>query len=249
MAIGQHIPLFFRLYSKLKLDILRGEIPRGAKLGTLKELSSEHGMSQSSVRKSLDLLEKENLLTRKQGWGTIVPEELGLFFFDLGKIIQSKRTYSEMNKADIGIKERDWVNPNHRIRNNMEEGADDSEQVDGKVLKIDSQITFTGRFGFKCLITFYFTRQWIGDNDINDFTPSQEILLCMSRWIMSNKLRMRETLLPLICTDETAESLGLTDGTPIFHHSVAIRDKKNRTCFYWEMASTANLFSREMELN
>lgn len=249
MAISQNIPLFFRLYHKLKQDIIRGEIPRGAKIDTIVDLAQKHGVSQSSVRKSLDLLENEGLLARKRGWGTSVPENLELYFFDLGRVIRSRKTFDEMNRADIRINSSGWTEPNDRICPALYSIGTPREFRYQPVLKIDALIAFPGKFNFKALITFFFPDQWLRANDTSGSVPPRDILLCMSRWVLSSSLKMKETLLPIICTDELAESLGIPDGTPVFHHTVGIKDQNSEISCCWEMISTANLFYREMVLN
>ena len=244
MALGQNIPLFFRLYHKLKQDIIRGEIPRGAKIDTIGEMALQHGVSQSSVRKSLDLLEREGLLHRKQGWGTVVPENLELYFFDLGRLVSSKKTFLEMNRADIRIAYADWVQLTPRIRNVLNS---DAPITDSSVYKIDSRIFFPGKWEFKALVTFFFTERWLRENKADGSTPPREILLRMSHWLsVASPLKMKEALLPFLCTDESAEFLGLPDGTPVFHSTVAIKEEINRCCFCWEMISNANIFYREL---
>lgn len=249
MAVGQNIPLFFRLYHKLKQDITRGEIARGARIDTIEELAQRHGVSQSSVRKSLDLLEREGLLVRKQGWGTSVPKDLALYFFDLGRVIHSRKTFDEMSRADIRINDCSWTEPNHRIRYTLYSRDTAPELRYKPVFKIDAWIAFPGKFNFKALITCYFSDKWLTANGISDSVPPRDILLCMSRWVLSSSLKMKEALLPIICTDETAESLGLPDGTPVFHHTVGIKDQNSGISCCWEMISTANLYYREIILN
>lgn len=94
MALGQKIPLFFRLHHKLKQYIIQEEIPRGSKIDTIEELARRHGISRTSVRRSLDLLESEGLLINKQGLGTTVPVDLNLHFFDLATLISSQKNHS-----------------------------------------------------------------------------------------------------------------------------------------------------------
>ncbi|MBT8340036.1 MAG: GntR family transcriptional regulator [Desulfatitalea sp.] len=250
MAIGQNIPLFFRLYYKLKQDIIRGEIPSGARIETISELSQRYGVSQSSVRKSLDLLEREGLLVRKQGWGTQVPKDLKLYFFNLARVIQSRKTFDEMNKADIAINDVCWVTPNETIRRILMCNGDNPEaQKVQKVFKIDSKSAFPGKFNFKALVTYYFPQTWLDHLGIDDSVSPRNVLLHMSQWVISRPMKMKEAILPFICTDETAECLGLPDGTPVFHNTVGVVDPEACVSCCWEMISTANSFYREMDLN
>lgn len=246
MALGQNIPLFFRLYHKLKQDIIRGEIQEGTKIDTLVDLARQYGMSQTSVRKSLDLLEMEGLLIRKQGWGTIVPKNLDLQFFDLATLISSKRTIPEVKTADLEFIAIEWIKSNPRLESlmNLKE-ADEKERL----YKIYCRIVFTGKLKFKALMTFYLPEKWLRMTNLEESTPPRDIIIGVTEWLESNKLKMRESLLPFLCTDDMAELLGLPDGTPVFYHTVVLTDEKLGSCICWDMISTANIFYREMALS
>lgn len=245
MAIGQNIPLFFRLYHKLKQDIIRGEIPRGSKIDTIEELARQHGMSQTSVRKSLDLLEAEGLLIKKQGWGTTVPEDLSLHFFDLATLISSRETIPEVKTADIRIITSEWIKPTPRLIQLMDFKGNASMQ---EINKVHCHIVFTKQLRFKALMTFYFPTAWLRKVGVDDSTESRDIIIRLTEWMESTPIKMRESLLPFLCTDEMAESLDLPDGTPVFYHTVVLTNGKQKTCVSWEMISTANIFYREMTL-
>jgi len=246
VALGQNIPLFFRLYHKLKQDIIRGEIQEGTKIDTLVELARQHGMSQTSVRKSLDLLEMEGLLIRKQGWGTVVPKNLDLQFFDLATLISSKRTIPEVKTADLEFISKDWIKPNPRLASlmNLTEAA-----AQQSLYKLYCRIIFTGKLKFKALMTFYLPEKWLAASNLEEATPPRDIIIGVTEWLESNSLKMRESLLPFLCTDDMAELLGLPDGTPVFYHTVVLTDEKRHNRICWDMISTANIFYREMVLS
>jgi GntR family transcriptional regulator len=65
-------PLYFQLYNLLKSCIVNGTLPHGARLPAEKDLSREFGVSRITVRRSLDELAKEGLVTRHRGRGTHV---------------------------------------------------------------------------------------------------------------------------------------------------------------------------------
>lgn len=246
MAIGQNIPLFFRLYHKLKQDIIREEIPRGSKISTIEELARQHNMSQTSVRKSLDLLEAEGLLIKKQGWGTTVPEDLSLHFFDLATLISSKETIPEVKTADIRIITSEWIELTPRLIQLMHLKGDLSKQ---KIKKMHYHIVFTKQLKFKALMTFFFPVAWLRKAGVDDGTDARDIIIRLTEWIESAPLKMKESLLPFLCTDEMAESLDLPDGTPVFYQTVVLTNEKQKTTVSWEMISTANIFYREMALD
>lgn len=68
-------PLYKQLEASLKEAILRGEYKPGQQIPTENELSSQWQVSRVTVRKALDALTRENLLTRVSGKGTFVSNE------------------------------------------------------------------------------------------------------------------------------------------------------------------------------
>jgi DNA-binding GntR family transcriptional regulator len=246
VAIGQNIPLFFRLYHKLKQDIIRGEIQKGSKIETIEELSQRHSMSQTSVRKSLELLEKEGLLFRKQGWGSLVPENLDLHFFDLADLISSRKAIQEVKYADIQLISSEWINPTRRLITLL--NCKDTALKD-RILRLYCRLSFTDKLKFKALMVFYFTEKWLKEGGVTASSPAREIIIRASEWLESGTIKMKESLVPFLCTDEMAENLGLPDGTPVFYQTVGFLDTVHKTCMSWDMISTANVFYRDMNLN
>lgn len=61
-----------RIYLLLRDRIVAGELPPGGRLPGEPTLAAEHAVSRVTVRRALDLLEKEGLVQRKAGSGTFV---------------------------------------------------------------------------------------------------------------------------------------------------------------------------------
>lgn len=68
-------PLYKQLEDALRESILRGEYKQGQKIPTESELSDSWKVSRVTVRKALDALTRENILTRVSGKGTFVSGE------------------------------------------------------------------------------------------------------------------------------------------------------------------------------
>lgn len=68
-------PLYRQLEASLKEAILRGDYQPGEQIPTENELSTRWEVSRVTVRKALDALTRENLLTRVSGKGTFVSSE------------------------------------------------------------------------------------------------------------------------------------------------------------------------------
>jgi GntR family transcriptional regulator len=68
-------PLYLQLRDALLDRIAAGEWRPGATIPNENDLAQEFGVSPGTVRKALDLLESERVLTRRQGRGTFVNDQ------------------------------------------------------------------------------------------------------------------------------------------------------------------------------
>ena len=66
------VPVYQQVYEGLREAILRGELAAGASLPAERELAKSLAIDRLTLRRSLNLLEKERLLQRRQGVGTFV---------------------------------------------------------------------------------------------------------------------------------------------------------------------------------
>ena len=66
------IPLYQQLAEELKEQIAKGDIKENERILTEMELSEKYKISRITVRKALELLVDEEILTRKRGIGTFV---------------------------------------------------------------------------------------------------------------------------------------------------------------------------------
>jgi len=65
-------PLWRQLADILRAQIRAGELPRGRVIPSETTLMQQHGMARGTVRKAIDVLADEGLVTRVQGRGTYV---------------------------------------------------------------------------------------------------------------------------------------------------------------------------------
>jgi len=68
-------PLYLQVRDALAARIVTGEWKPGAAIPNEGDLAREFGVSSGTMRKALDLLETERLLTRRQGRGTFVNDQ------------------------------------------------------------------------------------------------------------------------------------------------------------------------------
>ena len=63
------IPLYQQMANEIKAQIASGELRQNEQLMTEMELSREFGVSRITVRKALELLVEEDILSKRQGVG------------------------------------------------------------------------------------------------------------------------------------------------------------------------------------
>ncbi|MER7506225.1 GntR family transcriptional regulator [Nonomuraea pusilla] len=64
--------LYMRIARELREQIERGELEPGAAVPSESELRRQHGVSRSTVRQALDVLEREGLIVSEHGRGRFV---------------------------------------------------------------------------------------------------------------------------------------------------------------------------------
>lgn len=75
MSARAHSSLRHRIAERLRERLLTGELPAGAQLPSEPELARELGVSRSSLRAAIALLEADGLLQRIHGSGTFVTDQ------------------------------------------------------------------------------------------------------------------------------------------------------------------------------
>lgn len=79
-----NLPRYLQLHALLKEQILSGDYAEGSLLPSENQLSRQHQITRSMVRQALQELEKEGLIRKQQGKGSIVDrrdQKLGLLSF------------------------------------------------------------------------------------------------------------------------------------------------------------------------
>ena len=66
------MPLYQQMANEIKAQIASGELRQNEQLMTEMELSREFGVSRITVRKALELLVEEDILSKRQGVGCLL---------------------------------------------------------------------------------------------------------------------------------------------------------------------------------
>ncbi|PYM17763.1 MAG: hypothetical protein DMD81_07955, partial [Candidatus Rokuibacteriota bacterium] len=71
-ALNGRVPRYYRIAESLRDRIRSGDLPPGARLDNQRQLAKSFGVTLMTLRQALDVLERDNLITRRHGLGTFV---------------------------------------------------------------------------------------------------------------------------------------------------------------------------------
>ena len=113
MSVNQ-IPFYLKISNILKEEILNGVYQVGELLPTENELEKKYVTSRTTIRNALGLLEREGLVVRKQGKGTVVMETKTIE--NMNYITSFAETLKEKNiKIETGSLNVELVNPPQKV--------------------------------------------------------------------------------------------------------------------------------------
>ena len=127
------IPLYQQMANEIKAQIASGELRQNEQLMTEMELSREFGVSRITVRKALELLVEEDILSKRQGVGAFVTGKKLVRSMNVmmgftqtceanGQKATSRLLFAGLNEARpadiklLGVKEGDSVISLRRLR-------------------------------------------------------------------------------------------------------------------------------------
>ena len=229
------LPLYFRLYLKLKGDILLGYIEPGDKIPTIDELHNTYGMSHMTVRKSLELLKREGLINIQQGGGAYATEKAGI---NLIRFMSWQEIVSNFEYYEIQPLSHGWVNNNQRLEKifNDGTGADNKAPFYKTELLMNDKLSPLNRG-----VSTYYSPKWLVD-DIGEskFASEEFLYLLIEKWPAKEILN---NIHPWVCDVEQAELLDLADGTPIFFSTYHCFDHSNKIYMLIDVFMSANTLS------
>ncbi|MCP4749878.1 MAG: GntR family transcriptional regulator [Proteobacteria bacterium] len=236
-----NIPLYFQLYLSLKADIILKKILPGERLPTTEELRIEHGIANHTVRKALLLLKEEGLITQKTKAGISVSEDAVI---NLGRRIETiidGRLQAELEDGQPKKLSSCWAAPPTHIASIFwkEQEAREIESVyTAKIL-----LTSKKSRGNKRLATVYVPAIGFSSFDLDENRIIQEYLSIPP----VPGLHYRSELRPWLCDGESAELLGIADGTPVFFRTLIVRNSKGDVIFVSEGINTAGCLIEEYD--
>lgn len=244
MALNENIPMYFKTYHRLKQSIMNGEFEKGSKIGIIADLAKRFGVAQETMRRALCLLETEGLLIKKQGFGTMIPENANLNPIQMGQLITGGKVSRTLLESEVIIYSAGWVEPSRRL---LEIYNLEGEKEKPRFYRIFNKIVFRYEPGLRALMDHYLPEKMFGQFQFDESSKPFDILLKLTQWMESTPVTLKQTMRPHLCMDENARLLNLPDGTPVFSEDFFVQDKKGFAHF-WDFISTANILRREVDI-
>jgi len=220
--IQNHIPLYLKLYWKLKDEILLREWMPGDRMPTVEELHERFSVSQSTVLKALELLEKDGLIIKKRAHGIYVKDDVRaqqwdpVFTPDLFKAELHTFSFSQVSEG--------WVNAAAKLYNIFS----DQENVFKQNRIYCWQALLTRKLELRRKIFFSaYLPAWLVSSvpgaDLTEYALNGLIEFGDFR-----AARIARITRPWICDAEMAQKLEILEGTPVFRRMLLYYTKEDR---------------------
>lgn len=237
-----HIPLYFQFYLLLKEQILSGEIPAGELVGSIEELHQSYGVSHGTARYALQLLAKEGLIIKTQGRRTSVRQQVHPHSWspqpsrvELSKVMKRQRLRHLFHG---------WIHAPNRVLAVINAQGDSLKG--GQVLRLKFLAINRADEREKSLVEVY-VPAWV-----TEIIPLKALTSRTLESLMISKqfriARLEQVFRPWYSDSESAELLGLPEGTPVFRRSWTAYLKDRRVFWYSEDTTTLPALNRTIEL-
>ena len=100
------LPIYAQLVDKIKLGILSGELPPGAKLPPVRELAMEAGVNPNTMQRAMQELEREALVFAQRTAGRFVTEDTTVIDSIKKELAESKLESFLADMAQLGYDRR-----------------------------------------------------------------------------------------------------------------------------------------------
>ncbi len=238
-----NIPLYFQFYLKIKNDILLGEIEPGSRLPNIEKLHVQYGVSHATVRRSLGLLEKENLILKKRGMGIFVRDRVDLPIWNPTSLVDI--THVAMQDLVPEILFSGWATPPHRVAKHFADRPGAYHRA--KIFKIRRLWISLSDPRRKRITDAYLAASIVFKIGAEKIRVSH-FQQALSEHFANQPIKIRQTVRPWICDVDTAELLKIPDGTPVFHRTWIRLNPDNDVISVSETITTANSLVRDIQI-
>ena len=240
---GNYINLYFDLYWNFKSQIILKDLPPGSKIPTIEELHKRYEVSHGTVRKAMELLEGEDLITRRPGLGTFVKQDVELPVWTYEKSIEE--VYSVLRKLRVEPISEAWIEPPRRIRSIFD---DHNDSFDNKPVCHIRRLTISPQDDHRRMVTDIFSPAWVMEGIELDRLRTAPVHETVAKLKGLKASHVSETIRPWICDKVNGELLGVAAWMPLFHRTSVATTKEKRILFIRETLTTANILVMESDL-
>ncbi len=229
-------PLYHQIYVLIRDKILSGAYENGATIPTEKKLEQTFNVSRITVKRALDELAKEGMVTRQRGRGTMVTfnAPVSSSFGNMDGLLEDMLTIVKETK--VRILEFDYVEAPPQV-------------MDALKLSPDARVQHAVRTRYKDDAPFSYVITYVPE-DIGkcferDELKSQPILALIEKTGVSIA-RARQTVTATLADGTTGPALNIGIGSPLLKVSRIVYDESNRPVeyiiiYYWPGLYRLNL--------
>ncbi len=241
MAIDEKLrtPLYYQIYVLIRDKILSGNYPNGGLIPTEKQLEQTFNVSRITVKRALDELAKEGLVSRQRGRGTMVtftaPVSSSLGNMDglLGDMLNI------VQETKVHILEFDYVTAAPHV-------------TDALKLEPDAKVQHAVRTRHKDDTPFSYVITYVPEDIGRSFSKTdlkQQPILAMIEKAGINIARARQTVTATLADGTTGPALNIGIGSPLLKVSRIVYDETDRPVEYIIIYYWPGLYRINMELS
>ncbi|CAO3378890.1 GntR family transcriptional regulator [Azospirillum argentinense] len=227
-----------RIYLLLRDRIVAGDLPPGGRLPGEPALAAEHAVSRVTVRRALDLLEKEGLVQRKPGSGTFVHDSRAVrpIVADLSNVLSH---LIDMGRStDVKLLSFGYVAPPEAIAESLGLKPGERVQRSVRVRLIDGE-------PFSYLTTH--VPEWLGLTYSEAELAARPLLELIERSGVKTE-RATQAINATLAGPEPAAALDLEIGSPLLTLTRIVHDPSGRGVEHLHALYRPDRYSFHMDL-
>lgn len=232
------LPIYYQIYLTIRDWIYSGYLKVGQQVPTEVELCNTFKVSRITIRKAIDLLEREQLVVRQQGRGTFVMEGPNKTpaISEFGRLLRHLSRVVERTEAiDIDI---DVVEPSDMTREDLALGQDD------RVIQVSYVRLSKGvRIGY---VTAYFPSDLGIEFTVEEISTTSLLTVLEDKGV---ELSSADQLIGATLADpRNAHKLEIDVGAPLVRMQVIANNKNYRPVFRMDAYYRADHYQHHTHL-
>lgn len=241
--IQNHIPLYLKLYWKIKDQISFQEFLPGDRLPTVEQLHEQYSISQSTVHKALDLLEKEGLIVKQRAQGIFVKESVKAQQWD--PVFTPESFRAELKMFEFHQTSEGWISATKSLCNIFKNQEGVFKQ--NRIYRWQASMVHQEEKRRKVFLTAYLPAWLIAgvpNSKVTDYSANG--FIDFGEFRTDRIVRITR---PWICDADIAERLGILEGTAVFRRMLLHYTKEDRLLAYGDYVATTHATYKETRID